>query len=46
MHGQTGLEAAENASQALFGGDVTGLHRTRSKISLRMFLRSNAAPVV
>jgi tyrosyl-tRNA synthetase len=25
MHGQTGLEAAENASQALFGGDVTGL---------------------
>jgi tyrosyl-tRNA synthetase len=25
MHGQTGLEAAQNASQALFGGDVTGL---------------------
>ncbi|HSV86107.1 MAG TPA: tyrosine--tRNA ligase [Levilinea sp.] len=25
MHGQTGLEAAEKASQALFGGDVTGL---------------------
>jgi tyrosyl-tRNA synthetase len=25
MHGQTGLEAAENASQALFGGDVAGL---------------------
>jgi tyrosyl-tRNA synthetase len=25
MHGQTGLAAAENASQALFGGDVTGL---------------------
>jgi tyrosyl-tRNA synthetase len=25
MHGQSGLAAAENASQALFGGDVTGL---------------------
>jgi tyrosyl-tRNA synthetase len=25
MHGQTGLEAAENATQALFGGDVNGL---------------------
>jgi len=25
VHGQTGLAAAENASQALFGGDVTGL---------------------
>jgi tyrosyl-tRNA synthetase len=25
MHGQSGMAAAENASQALFGGDVTGL---------------------